>query len=276
MIELFKNDEDNILYGQDGNIFRTPYDFGKGFQNKRSLKNYIKISNVNISSLLHSVGMWWNQIDSMIGNKYVINFRSSTQSAYYLISYINNQTDAWPLIKFNNIARYQGSISFIGKIKNSFFVKNGATYCRHWRDGILTATEFTSINDANTEWFADNIYIGAYSDTIGGALEYNNVACKNNGFVLYDRLIPDAEIKYHVANLSGNELQSAVGLHVFLKLDFAEILDFSIAQYGSDMRVGCRDYSGNNRHGEIMNLPAGTLSEKLAWANANLFTSFIS
>ena len=56
----------------------------------------------------------------------------------------------------------------------------------------------------------------------------------------------------------------------------AEILDFSAAQDGSDMRVGVRNFgSVINGHGEIIGLPAGTLEEQVDYANANLFVNFL-
>ena len=269
-LKIYNNGENKILFSAGDRIIKQPYEFGKAFQNRMGLNNYIKISGLNISSLTHSVGMWWNQNNPLSGYKYLINFRNSTQSASYQIRHLTSATDAWPFIRFHNQNNIQGFIWDIGKIRNSIFVKNGASYCRHWRNGVLTS-EFASVLDNNPEWFADQILIGAYSNTIGGSLTYNNAAAKNNSLVIYDRAMTDSEIKYHVNNLIGSNLQTTVGLYIYLKLDEAEILNTG----GSDF-VGVRDYSGNNHHGRIMNLPAGTLQEQLDWANANLFVPFIS
>jgi hypothetical protein len=94
---------------------------------------------------------------------------------------------------------------------------------------------------------------------------------KYSEFVVFDRGLPDSEFKFYYSNACGSELQSTVGISVYLKNNFAEILDFSTAQDGTVLRVGVRDYSGFNRHGEIINLPAGTTQYKLDYANTNLF-----
>ena len=68
------------------------------------------------------------------------------------------------------------------------------------------------------------------------------------------------DFKEYVTFLSTN------GLIVNYTNDKAEILNIGNGDF-----VGVRDNSGNDYHGEIEGLPAGTLQEKLDYANANLF-----
>ena len=89
--------------------------------------------------------------------------------------------------------------------------------------------------------------------------------------IVFDRKISLDEYRYINNNRNGNPPLTNQGLFIYLKLNGAEILSI-----GGVDKVGVRDYSGNNHHGEIMNLPAGTLQEQLDWANANLFVPFIS
>lgn len=91
---------------------------------------------------------------------------------------------------------------------------------------------------------------------------------------LFDRSFDISEIQYNASNGNGNDPTSTLSLKVWYKFEEAEILDFSDALDGSNMLVGFRDYSGNNRHLELKNLPAGTLAEKLAYANANLIVEY--
>lgn len=87
-------------------------------------------------------------------------------------------------------------------------------------------------------------------------------------FLLYGRDLTENELRYLYNNELGNGPLNLNLLLVYYKYLQAEIFDFggTIGQ-----AVGVRDYSGNNNHGRIMNLPAGTLQEQLDYANANLF-----
>ena len=111
---------------------------------------------------------------------------------------------------------------------------------------------------------------------LNGVTNTSKIQSESNSQRFYSRSISEGESLYAYAHGLGSDPQLSVGLEINMYCDKAEILDFSALQDGSDMRVGCRDYSGNNRHGMIMNLPAGTLQEQLDWANANLFVPFIS
>lgn len=92
---------------------------------------------------------------------------------------------------------------------------------------------------------------------------------KIDDYMVYDRSLPDAELSYIYNNSIGNEMLSIFGLKVYYKFDFAEILSYN----GVD-HVCVRDFSGNENHGRIIGLPAGTLSEQLIHANSNLFKSW--
>lgn len=87
-------------------------------------------------------------------------------------------------------------------------------------------------------------------------------------FLIYGRDLSENELRYLYNNELGNEPLSSNLLLVYYKYLQAEIFDFGGA---IEQAVGVRDYSGNNNHGLIMNLPAGTLQEQLDYANTNLF-----
>jgi hypothetical protein len=91
--------------------------------------------------------------------------------------------------------------------------------------------------------------------------------------VVYNRLITTQERLYIYNNRSGNEPATLTGCVGWYHLDKAEILDFSALQNGTDLRAGMRDYSGNNNHGEFVNVPAGTNAERVAYVNNNLLTT---
>lgn len=91
------------------------------------------------------------------------------------------------------------------------------------------------------------------------------------GISFFNRALNIDEIAYEYNNGLGNDFLNTMGLQFFYRCQLAELLDFSIAQDGSDIRVGIRDETAYNRHGELLNLPAGTLQEQLDYANLNLF-----
>jgi hypothetical protein len=93
--------------------------------------------------------------------------------------------------------------------------------------------------------------------------------------VIFDRVVSDAEVTYFCNNLSGSDVQSFVGLKALYTMQAAEILDFSVAQDGSDMRVGVRDQSGNNNHLFYTNISAGTLATQLSAVSVFHESNFI-
>lgn len=265
---VFSNETGQVMFGTGGQIYKVPYEFGRAFSNKMGLRNYIEVLNCSIGSLNHSVMMYWRQTTAMNGYKYIISIKNNIKEQSYSVANITSTSDAWSLINFGNGKRYYGGLGNINGIKNYAFVKESPTNCRSWINGIKTQ-EFISVLDDDTEWISDRVLIGKSNDL------YNNSVSLNCELLIYDRVISDAEIKFNVSNMNGSSPLSLNGVHVYLKMSKAEILDFSTLQDGSDMRVGCRDYSGFNRHGQIMNLPVGSLEDQLAYANANLFVPFI-
>lgn len=136
-------------------------------------------------------------------------------------------------------------------------------------NGEVTSASHNVIGtvDRPSSLIVSNFYIlrgsGAYhSDRITSS-------GKMNSFLFYKRILSEEEYAYWKNNYLGNEPLLRTDLVFFLKMSAkAEIFDFGgvVGQ-----AVGIRDYSGNNYHGRIRNLPAGTLQEQLDYANANLF-----
>jgi hypothetical protein len=81
---------------------------------------------------------------------------------------------------------------------------------------------------------------------------------------IYARNIAGNEITYNYSNRVGNELLNSLGL--YSRYIFS---DFELYDFGSGLEVALMDVSGNGRHGRFVGLPAGTPSEKLAYANSN-------
>lgn len=104
---------------------------------------------------------------------------------------------------------------------------------------------------------------------IGWSRLFTNVL--NGDINVFSRYLPLHEIMYYRSNMQGSEVQTRNNLVMASSLSRAEILQIE----GND-RIAVFDRSGNDVHGEIFGIPAGTLQEQLDWANENLFVPFIS
>lgn len=275
--KLFKNTEDKVLMSASGKLIKQNYGFGNAFQNRLGLNNYIKFD-------LTGVAQYYNIFvcSRHIGYSYAV----------ILVSLNNTNND-----HYNFEADYAGALN-VGIQKNAL---SGNSMQFHpmiytftplktiWLGCYIGATvpyslylgtgEYTQSTTVETNNYPlSSGWIGAASDSNGTlpSVYASPTLTTYNRLLLIDRKWSFNEFKYLYNNGSGNDPQSNVGIIVDIICNFAEILDFSALQNGSDMRVGCRDYSGYHRHGEIMNLPAGDLTQKLNFANANLFVPFIS
>jgi hypothetical protein len=72
-------------------------------------------------------------------------------------------------------------------------------------------------------------------------------------FRIYNRQIDNAEIVANYNGGVGENPQNVLGLVTWLKFSQIETLDFSALQDNSDLRLGVRDISNNNNHGQVIN-----------------------
>ena len=101
---------------------------------------------------------------------------------------------------------------------------------------------------------------GRSGDGVFAGFVYN----RGDDFFVFDRLISDAELSYLWNFRHGNDPLSVNMLKIWYKFNVFEILPF-----GGVDAVCVPDFSGNNNHGKLIGLPAGTLQEQLDWANLN-------
>lgn len=91
-------------------------------------------------------------------------------------------------------------------------------------------------------------------------------------YYFFDRILTNDEILAIYNNRQVSEPITTSGLKIMLDYNKAEVLDFSLAQDGSDLRAGFRDMSGNNNHGYVMGI-SGTPQDVVNEVNANrIFT----
>jgi|GEM_PF-1584826 len=275
-MELFKNNQDQVLRSSSGNIMTRPYDFGNAFVNQGD--NYIQV-NREFSQYLN-LYMWYydyNSVPGAGGNTYLweaLNANSDVISC----NYSTVSSGGTFAVGLNNT----GTGNSVSKL-----IQTSSLNQRGFRNGVILIKVILTEGGMNRLRFNyATEYV--YNQTVENKVELSQIGfgkvttnynrtelIRLNRIMLFNRELSEVEYRYLYNNRLGRDLLSKDGLLLDLHNNRAEILDFSEEQDGSDTRVGIRDFSGNNYHGEIMNLPAGTLEEQLSYANVNLFKSFL-
>lgn len=262
-LKIYNNGENKILMSAGDRIIRQPYDFGNAFQNRAGLSNYILIENLDVD--LTNFG-WFKWYDSPGGNQNIFSFQSPVDS-YSFYQYGNGGQ-----FGFTRNGGLGSNINLISTTplrldtgaKLLMYSSSDATY--NYAQNFIKRTGSQNVSMILEN--ATKLLLGAYSYENNAPTANTNTI---NRFILFDRNIGANEYDYFFNNGLGRDPQVRSGIYLYIICDKAEILNTG----GTDF-VGVRDYSGNNRHGKIMNLPGGELIEQLDWANANLFVPFIS
>ena len=264
---VFSNETGQVMFGSGGNVYKVPYEFGNGLR-LFNVNCPIVIDNIDLDIDNFTLGYWIRRIDSEANefNYLQINYiRLLYDNGYE--AYISHRTGA-------NSSRFYPRISVAGSIGSrphgefeaySILNKNSIQI---YTPNAITPLDQTNVADNSDATKVEKISLNPYGNVPIEDPRMNRVY---DELIVFDRKISLDEYRHINNNRNGNPPLTNQGLFIYLKLNSAEILSI-----GGVDKVGVRDYSGNNRHGEIMNLPAGTLQEQLDWANANLFVPFIS
>lgn len=276
---VFSNETGQVMFGTGGQIYKVSYSFGNAFANRMGLNNYIEIGNLNLPTHCNVLQWISNPHTSGAGLIYpFFNLQAGTDNFYLslvtlssgLIGYHKNSDPAaglTPIVNYNGASVIQKNMCY------STIARTDGTSTLMAHTSLLKNQTYTVSNLVNYT----KLFIGAGRNSSGNTPNRFGIATtKYNRFSIFNRELSPYEYLFYVSNLNGNEFLTKIGIEIDLKCDVAEILDFSTLQDGSNMRVGVRDYSGNNHHGQIMNLPVGSLADQLSYANANLFVPFIS
>lgn len=272
-LKIYNNGENKVLMSAGDRIIRQPYEFGNSFQNKAGLNNYIEVQNLGLSSDAYTM-LAWSSVNANVGSAGAIGCAASiTLSTDRHTSLINRGLGAQASVTApdQNVSQ---NLTIAGNAALMGCVKTGPDYDFYTN---LSLSKFTGV--INQSAIINKLIVAAilsHVTSVGTLIQvFPNPVAKNSRVIIFSRVITAAEYRFYYNNKLGSNLQSREGVEVDLLCDKAEILDFSVLQDGSDLRVGCRDHSGFNRHGQIMNLPVGSLADQLAFANANLFVPFI-
>ena len=257
---IFTNGEEGKILTSVGNrIIKQPYEFGNAFQNRMGLNNYFELDNILLPTN-------WSIIT--LGN-----FPTGEDGGVF-------QAISTSLNLADNLAMRGGSfgINFTNYIGGGYSVDNrntsnvalrystsSATFVKRWVDVIL-ATTTSAVS--RTEAARDKIRVGA-----SGEYHTNNTAIghyfpttwKLNLIAIFNRELNNQELLYFRNNLLYNDFQSLEGcVHLWY---FNGVEDINSLPCPRDM-VG-------TYHLPMLKLPAGTLQQKLDYANTNLFVPFI-
>lgn len=261
------NSAGGLIFRQNvnGKAMKQNYNFGRGFNKSLTNNCYIECPYVPQITEPFTI-LSWNDLTPPTSN-------NSVQSNCFLLRDLDDgaklsvstrvYTTQVPLAKaevWNTAAGYVnidlGSLD--GKRRGMMGVRT---------DGI----QFQAIRNENPgpPYYNSTLNQSASTNLYAALSNFTGIRYESRlvrDFKVYSRPITDSEIIYLYNSTLGNEPLSVFGLRAWYRMEVAEILQYN----GSDA-ICVRDYSGNENHGFIHGLPAGTLQEQLDWANENLF-----
>lgn len=263
--KIWSNETGQVMLGAGGMVLRQPFNFDNGFTQGVNTGVFLSINpNVTINPAEISTLLWIN--NSNVSGRGFMAFPSDYGNS------LSRPAGTLVNVRFtppgNNMQPIVPSFALISMSKN-----NGVNYCY-----INALTPIS--NTGNPTAPIDTIILGK-SALSSGFLSTARIG----NFMLFNRHLSYEEHRYVYANGVGSLPLTDIGRVAYIKLNYAEVIDFSINNYVYDplnvpvdanFKVACRDYSGLNNHAFFTGLPVGTLTEQMNWANANVFTPFIS
>lgn len=270
MATVLQNSDGKILRNSAGKILKQNYNIGKGLSAGTSVYLSAKIRGLSLG-LGYTIDMVSGSIT--LGNNvavHSINF--SDLSGLHFGAFYTQSHCARINSTYNGVIGAYNFLNASNAKKMQTFVAN--TYlASSFSINYTNATAINSwTNETTSKYLPYGIVTSLYFNK--SVLDYISKGFPIYEYRLYSRTTALNEIVYESNNGIFNEPLSTLGLECWYKFDAAELLDFSDALDGSDMRVGIRDFSGNSRHLEFIGLPAGTNAEKITYANTNLFVSW--
>lgn len=269
---VIKNASGKVIRNNSGDVLKQNFQFSKGFY-RGNVSAYCRIRNassfITRSSEWTVLGWILNDGATLPNNTTfpfisIVNANASGAGTSLvvcgistLLEYTKNET----VSIFTgpgpgtNVSGFTGGRNFVGLYWNG---SNALSYY------LNSATRTSWLNPSWTVDFT-NVYLAI--GTRFGLVSYARLL---DEYVIYNRSLSSIEASYIYNAKLGNEPSSIEGLKCWLRFETAEILDFSVAQDGSDLRAGFRDLSGNLNHADVINVPAGTNQERVDYINANL------
>ena len=277
-LKIYNNGENKVLMSAGDRIIRQPFEFGNGFYNGTN-NCWIKISGLSLNQQCTSgiVASKMTISGSYVRNLYNLHNQNGDNYKVLRTSY-----GSQPLaMYFNSPTVLDLTGAIIGRTYSNFKMVCAFDLSQGAKQMHFDNATYDYASSIANDYPITEIWINAVSSANSATpssvqkTDAAGRAATFHSFFLFNRKLSNAEMAFLYNNGLGSYFQLTTGLEIYLIMNMAEIIDFSLTQDGSDMRVGCRDVSGFNRHGKIMNLPAGSLEDQLAFANTNLFAPFI-
>jgi len=267
-MKILKQNGDNgkILRAQgSGKVLKQNYNFSTKIIGQGDVSKYLKVhipQTIQLSDNAYSVMCWQQFPNEDIIPKCKRGFYNVFGGDDGLAMRSDGVTRTYAFIvnTINSSANISLPSTLGGKEMNAYVQdSNGAT--------LYLNNSTNSKNDYTDNATIDNINI--LSDVV---LYQSGSGFNVSTWCFYNRKINPEEVEYYFNKGLGNDVLSKNKLLYYFNFKLAELLDFSDAQDGSDMRIGVRN-SGEviNGHAEFIGLPAGTIQEQLDYANTNLF-----
>lgn len=273
MRQILRNIDNKVIrQNSGGKILKANYNFGKAFHSGSS--RYIRVhASTDINLTDATIGYWIKGLTSPIGiftisdENYFMTHHSgggSINETFYQVKRADGMNESY----FTQNINYTKPTLFVRN-----YAKSSAQGGHFYRNLEVIQTGSVNYIPSTADVFA--IGRSERSNAQGNYYYLSSISAIGELW-LFERSLSATEVSYLYNNKLGNNPISNNGLAINYRMHKSEILDFSAAQDGSDMRVGVRNYGSIiNAHGEIIGLPAGTLEEKEEWANANLFVNFL-
>lgn len=236
-IEIFKNNQDQVLFGSSGNIFKRPYNFGNEFASP------IRAQYLEIPTLLGVDVRGWS-----------FNLWGKLKAVRYPVFYIENSDESAVLDVFEQYMKHPA---------------DQVPLWEHYRNGVLIPSQLGTGDILNFCTFNSLHAISfVLTECRMGSLgvrgsDNNETSC--NLLTIFDRNLSKLEHEFMFNNYGGNDLLSTLGLQCKI--------DFNLPKIdGTDIIF--EDMSGNNNHAVFRGLPAGTPSEQLQYVKDNLIVQW--
>lgn len=265
---IIRNAQDRVIRSSQGRVLKQNFQFGKGFLSN-VVNAYISVPNVaNMISPTSpfTILAWAKPANANIG---IFTLRNALNNAPIDIHFdAANALETYMATPIG--AGVQSPIPGSGQLV--FAVVNQRNFVGIDYNG---SSSFSRFGNEVAQSFSYSMSTSPFNGLfLGLGQRIGNIY--SNGIdevIVFNRLLTTQERLYIYNNRSGNEPATLTGCVGWYHLDKAEILDFSALQNGTDLRAGMRDYSGNNNHGDFVNVPAGTNAERVSYVNNNLLTT---
>lgn len=254
---VFSNETGQVMFGTGGQVYKVPYEFGQAFGNNtnKSLTNYIR-QDIAVDTDFTFL-MWVSRSALSPDGSMQVAFRITFSDGDYLNMQFRPDNAIFSSNLFFNTTIMLNAVLFT---QSNSSASKGFFCLRYDRTtGVVSMLSGSSFVSAAIPTDKNISFITIPQGVLGRNVAYGES-------MLFNRLLSLNEALFIRANFNGSHPQTQQGMISRLKNQRAEII-------GSDIAI--KNEVQLSPVGKIMNLPAGSIIDKLAFANINLFVPFM-